>query len=66
MIKIIMWVIVAIVIVGGIFWFMSGDSSTDTMNADSETTSTEITESSSIQSDEEVFTEIDSALEGLE
>ncbi len=66
MIKIIMWVIVAIVIVGGVFWFMSGDSSTDTINTDSETTSTEITESSSIQSDEEVFTEIDSALEGLE
>ncbi len=66
MIKIIMWVIVAIVIVGGVFWFMSGDSSTDTINTDSETTSTEITESSSIQSDEEVFTEIDSALKGLE
>ncbi len=66
MIKIIMWIIVAIVIVGGVFWFMSGDSSTDTINTDSETTSTEITESSSIQSDEEVFTEIDSALEGLE
>ncbi len=66
MIKIIMWIIVAIVIVGGLVWFMSPDQSIDTTNTDSETTNTEITETSSITSSDEVFTEIDSALEGLE
>ncbi|MGV8131459.1 MAG: hypothetical protein ACP5N7_05170 [Candidatus Pacearchaeota archaeon] len=66
MIKIIMWIIVAIVIVGGLVWFMSPDQSIDKTNTDSETTNTEITETSRITSSDEVFTEIDSALEGLE
>lgn len=61
-----MWIIVAIVIVGGLVWFMSGDSSLDATNSNSKTTNTEITEASSITSSDEVFTEIDSALEGLE
>lgn len=66
MIKIIMWIIVAIVIVGGLVWFMSPDQSIDSTNTDSETTNTEITETSSITSSDEVFTEIDNALEDLE
>lgn len=64
MIKILIGIVVAIVIVGGLVWFMSGDSSIDT-TSNSETAN-EVTESSSIQSDEQVFAEIDNALEGLE
>lgn len=66
MMKILMWVVVAIVIVGGLVWFMS---SPETDNSNSEANSEyrgEITESSSIQSDEQVLAEIDNAIEGLE
>ena len=61
--KILIWIIVALVIVGGLAWFMSGDSTT---NSEESFQSTEVTESSSIESDQQVFTEIDNALEGLE
>ncbi len=63
--KILIGIIVAIVIVGGLVWFMSGDSTSDSSNTNSNQ-NTEVTESSSIESDQEVFTEIDNALEGLE
>lgn len=62
--RIILGIIVGLVLIGGLVWFMSGDSSTDssteTQQAD------EITETTNIESDEQVFTEIDNALEGLE
>lgn len=64
MIKILMWIVVAIVIVGGLAWFMSSDSTSSNTNTQ-QTQGTEVTQSSSIVSDEQVFTEIDNALEGL-
>lgn len=66
MIKIIMWIVVAIVIVGGLVWFMSSPDSTNNVDTENQQLSNEVTESSSIQSDEQVFAEIDSAIEGLE
>lgn len=63
--KILMWIIVAIVIIGGLAWFMSGDNES-TNNAGNQQSINEVTESSSIESDEQVFTEIDNALEDLE
>lgn len=73
MIKLILGVVVALVIIGGVVWFTSDskDSSTqiETSNAESiesSSQSNEVTESSSIESDDEVFAEIDNALEGLE
>ncbi|MEK6894650.1 MAG: hypothetical protein AABX10_04255 [Nanoarchaeota archaeon] len=64
--KILIWIIVGLVIVGGLVWFMSGDQETGTNTGSNGLQNTEVTESSSIQSDEEVFTEIDNALAGLE
>jgi len=56
-----------LVVIGGLAWFMSGDetSSTNT-GTQNQIQSTEITESSSIQSDDEVFSEIDNAIDQLE
>ena len=59
--KILIWIIVAIVIVGGLFWFMSGDSNqqnsgnTDTLSENGRV----------IDTDDKVFEEIDEALTGL-
>jgi hypothetical protein len=73
MIKLLMWIIVAIVIVGGLVWFMSGDDSTSTItqtdtaeNTGSSAQATSVTESSSIESDEEMFNEIDAAMADYE
>lgn len=62
--RILIGIIVLLVIVGGVFWFMS--SSDTTMDREDPQEQREITESSSIESSDEVFTEIDNALEGLE
>jgi flagellar basal body-associated protein FliL len=62
--KILIWIIVALIIVGGLVWFMSGDSTTETESSQNQ--ATEVTEESSIESDEQVLAEIDNALQGLE
>ncbi|MBM3232465.1 hypothetical protein FJZ21_03775 [Candidatus Pacearchaeota archaeon] len=65
--KLLIWGIVVLVIIGGLAWFMSGDSEdSSTEGGSSVAPSSEITESSSIESDDEVFAEIDNALEDLE
>lgn len=65
--KILIGIIVVIVIVGGLFWFMSGDeSTTPSDNRGQSQTGTEVTESSSIDSSDDVFSEIDNAMAGLE
>ena len=66
--KILFWIIVALVIVGGLFWFMSPNSEdkTSNQNNDQEGSTNKITESTSIESDDEVFNEIDNALSELE
>ncbi|MEK6908691.1 MAG: hypothetical protein AABX23_01420 [Nanoarchaeota archaeon] len=64
--KILIWIIVALVIVGGLAWFMSGDKETSTNTQQNSLENTGITESSSIGSDDQVFTEIDNALSELE
>jgi len=69
--KILIWIIVALVVVGGLAWFLSSDSSTNTDNTDSnfnknQVPSGQVTESGSIESDDQVFEEIDNALSELE
>lgn len=73
MIKLIIGIVVALVIIGGVVWFTSDNKEPTTQidNSNAESTassaqSNEVTESSSIESDDEVFAEIDNALEGLE
>jgi len=67
--KILMWIIVAVVLVGGLAWFLSSDES-DANNTESENlpeqNPSQITESGSIESDDEVFSEIDNAVEELQ
>lgn len=65
--KILIWIIVALVIVGGLAWFMSSDpTSTLTNDGQEQDNLQQITESTSIESDDEVFTEIDQALAELD
>ncbi len=65
--KIIIWAIVAIVVIGGLAWFMSSDSSqSSTSNTENQNTGPqEITESGNINSNDQVFNEIDNALSAL-
>jgi hypothetical protein len=63
--KIIIWIIVAIVVIGGLAWFMSSDSIQDSTNNTGNTGSQEIIESGSINSNDQVFNEIDNALSSL-
>ena len=68
--KILIWIIVAIVLVGGLVWFMSGDSNNLSNNSGSETNegnSVDISENGRvIDTDDKVLAEIDDALAGLE
>ncbi|MBS3083430.1 hypothetical protein J4423_01355 [Candidatus Pacearchaeota archaeon] len=67
--KILIWIIVAIVIVGGLFWFMSGDSnnsSNDSENQQNSGNTDTLSENGRvIDTDDKVFEEIDEALTGL-
>lgn len=67
--KILVWIIVALVIVGGLVWFLSSPSTEETSNTtgSSDTNNeNQVTQGSSISSDEDVFAEIDAAMEDLE
>lgn len=63
--KILIWVIVAIVFIGGLAWFLSPDSNYEeqetSQNIDQELEGGEI-----IDTEENLLTEIDNALAGLE
>lgn len=65
--KIIIWLIVAIVVIGGLAWFLSSDStqSSKSNTENQNTGSQEITESGNINSNDQVFNEIDNALSAL-
>lgn len=63
--RIVIGIIVLLVLIGGLFWFMSGNESGREEIRETATES-DISESSSIESDEEVFNEIDTAMAGLE
>jgi cell division septal protein FtsQ len=70
--KILIWVIVALVIVGGLTWFLSPNKSNVEKitnvgsNNQQQQNTQQVTETGSITSDDEVFNEIDNALAGLE
>jgi len=69
--KILMWIIVAIVIVGGLFWFFSSPETADSSNnTGSETNQANSADTLSengrvIDTDDKVFEEIDEALSSL-
>ncbi len=66
--KIIIWAIVAIVIVGGIAWFISSDNSeANSQQIDNEENNNpnQISEDNTLETDDDVFNEIDDALNSL-
>ncbi|MBS3081715.1 hypothetical protein J4416_02115 [Candidatus Pacearchaeota archaeon] len=66
--KLLIWVIVAIVVVGGLAWFLSADKSESSSQQQQQTDNAEqLSEDGRIIStDEDVFSEIDDALNTLE
>ena len=66
--KALIWIIVALVIVGGLAWFLSSDESNgDKIESGAGQQGTSrIIETGSISSDDNIFTEIDNALAELE
>ena len=65
--KILIWIIVAIVIVGGLVWFFSSPTAVDQSNNENQPTPDTLSENGRvIDTDDKVFEEIDDALTGIE
>jgi len=63
--KILIWVIVAIVLIGGLAWFLSSDSTYEEQET-SQNTGQELEGGEIIDTEENLITEIDNALNNLE
>ena len=64
--KILVWIIVAIVIVGGLFWFFSSPETADSSNDTEQQNTDTLSENGRvIDTDDKVLAEIDDALTGL-